>query len=210
VPNGFSLPELTTKVDSNFKIKIDEITRKNDVVFLFLGRINKKKGLGLLIPAFGMLKDKSNLKHKLLIVGPNDGYEEEVRNLIIECNLESDSIEVLEPVKGAEKDYLLKNCHVFVLPSYSEGFSIAALEAIAYGIPGIFSDTIGFADDITTYHAGLICELNETSLSEQMHKLSANAELRDSISKNGKQLFADKYRIEKIAINYMNEILAIK
>jgi glycosyltransferase involved in cell wall biosynthesis len=210
VPNGFSLPELITKVDSNFKIKIDEITRKNDVVFLFLGRINKKKGLGLLIPAFGMLKDKSNLKHKLLIVGPNDGYEEELRKLISEKNLDSDSIEILEPVKGAEKDYLLKNCHVFVLPSYSEGFSIAALEAIAYGIPGIFSETIGFADDITTYQAGLICELNETSLSKQMYKLSADAELRDGISNNGKQLFADKYRIEKIAINYMNEILAIK
>jgi hypothetical protein len=43
-----------------------------------------------------------------------------------------------------------------------------------------------------------------------MHKLSADAELRDGISNNGKQLFADKYRIEKIAINYMNEILAIK
>ena len=210
VPNGFSLPEVTSEVDSKLKIKIDEIRSNKDVVFLFLGRINKKKGLGLLIPAFGMLKDKSNLKHKLLIVGPNDGYEEELRKLISEKNLDFDSIEIFEPVKGAEKDYLLKNCHVFVLPSYSEGFSIAALEAIAYGIPGIFSETIGFADDITTYQAGLICELNETSLSKQMHKLSADAELRDGISKNGKQLFADKYRIEKIAINYMNEILAIK
>jgi len=210
VPNGFSLPELTTMVDSSFKLKIDEIVNKYDVVFLFLGRINKKKGLGLLIPAFGILQEKSNLKHKLLIVGPNDGYKEELHKLISDSNLDADTIEILDPVKGAEKDYLLKNCHVFVLPSYSEGFSIAALEAIAYGIPGVFSDTIGFAEDIISYEAGLICELNEASLSEQMYKLSVDTTLRERIATNGKRLFADKYMIEKVALNYMNEILAHK
>jgi glycosyltransferase involved in cell wall biosynthesis len=120
------------------------------------------------------------------------------------------SVEILDPVKGAEKDYLLNNCHVFVLPSYSEGFSIAALEAIAYGIPGIYSDTIGFSDDINTYQAGLICELNEVSLSDQMFKLCIDSSLRDRISKNGKQLYAEKYMIEKVALTYITEILALK
>jgi glycosyltransferase involved in cell wall biosynthesis len=210
VPNGFSLPEVTCEVDSNFKIKIDEIRSNKDVVFLFLGRINKKKGLGLLIPAFQMLMKKGSLNPKLLIVGPNDGYKDELFRLMSEHHIDTDSVEVLDAVKGAEKDYLLKKCHVFILPSYSEGFSIAALEAIAYGIPGIFSDTIGFAEDIISYDAGLICELNVASLSEQMYKLSVDTTLQEQIAKNGKRLYTDKYMIEKVALSYMNEILAHK
>lgn len=207
VPNGFSLPVVTNEVEPIFKSKVDQVISDNDIVFLFLGRINKKKGLDLLIPAFRLLIEKINLRVKLLIVGPNDGYKDELYRLIHENNFNSDSIELLDPVKGAEKDYLLTKCHVFILPSYSEGFSIAALEAIAYGIPGIYSETIGFADDVLTSQAGLICELNEESIAEKMYNLSVDPNLRNSISTNGKQLYADKFRIEKIALAYIKEIL---
>ena len=207
VPNGFSLPSVTNEVEPIFKSKVDQVISENEITFLFLGRINKKKGLDLLVPAFRLVKQKSNLGVKLLIVGPNDGYKDELYRLIRENNLNSDSIELLDPVKGAEKDYLLRKCHVFILPSYSEGFSIAALEAIAYGIPGIYSETIGFSDDVMTCHAGLICELNEDSIAKQMYKLSIDANLRASISENGKKLYAEKYRIEKVALAYINEIL---
>lgn len=207
VPNGFSLPVVTNEVEPIFKSIVDQAISDNDIVYLFLGRINKKKGLDLLIPAFRLLKEKSNLRVKLLIVGPNDGYKDELYRLIHENNFNSDSIELLDPVKGAEKDYLLTKCHVFILPSYSEGFSIAALEAIAYGIPGIYSETIGFADDVLTSQAGLICELNEESIAEKMYNLSVDPNLRNSISTNGKQLYVDKFRIEKVALAYINEIL---
>ena len=105
------------------------------------------------------------------------------------------------------KDYLLKKCHVFVLPSYSEGFSIAALEAIANGIPGIYSDTIGFAEDIKENLAGLICDLNVGSIVEQMHLLCIDSVLRENIKKNGIDLFTNNYKIEIVAKNYIEQIL---
>jgi glycosyltransferase involved in cell wall biosynthesis len=102
-----------------------------------LGRLNKKKGLDLLIPAFAEFQSKYNFKAKLLIVGPDDGYKADIEKLIIriEEDVITKSIHLLDSVKDAEKSYILEKCNVFILPSYSEGFSIAALEAIGNGIP---------------------------------------------------------------------------
>ncbi len=210
VPNGLSIPHIFDEVDLTFKENIDSLLRSNDIVLLYLGRINKKKGLDLLVPAFNKLIGLTSLKIKLLLVGPDDGYLNELQSIVSSNPSNYNFIEFLKPVKGAEKDYLLNNCHVFVLPSYSEGFSIAALEAIAYGIPGIFSDVVGFSEDIKAYKAGLICKLDVESLTEQMYKLITNEDLRKSISINGKKLFAEKYSIDKVAENYINNILSIK
>jgi glycosyltransferase involved in cell wall biosynthesis len=210
VPNGLNLPQLFNEVDLIFKKKLDTILDSNDFVILYLGRINKKKGLDLLIPAFKNLLNMTPLKVKLLLVGPDDGYQTELQN-IVNSNFEGNAqVEFISSVRGSEKVYLLQNCHAFVLPSYSEGFSIAALEAIAYGIPGIYSEVVGFSEDIKRYNAGLLCDLTTDSLTEQLFKLCSNNSLRSSISSNGRKLFEDKYSIEKVAVNYINNILSLK
>lgn len=206
IPNGLSIIELDKQVNRGFKEKIDSYINSSEVVFLYLGRLNKKKGLDLLLPAFIKFQ-KDHINSHLLLVGPNDGYKQELEIVIKENINSSGNIHILDKVKDAEKVYLLKKCHVFILPSYSEGFSIAALEAIAYGIPGIYSNTVGFSDDIVTYQAGLICELNIDSITNQMLVLSRNKALQKSIVKNGKVLFKDKYRTEIVAKQFIDKVL---
>ena len=140
-------------------------------------------------------------------MGPDDGYKVELEVAIKESKYSRANIHILDKVKDAEKVYLLKKCHVFILPSYSEGFSIAALEAIAYGIPGIYSNTIGFSEDIITYQAGLICDLNKESITNQMMLLSRNKVLHESIKKNGQVLFNEKYRTEIVAKQFIDKVL---
>ena len=206
VPNGLAVFNFDKQVNPTFKNKIDSHLTTTEIVFLYLGRLNKKKGLDLLLPAFIEFQ-KYNISSKLLIVGPDDGYKNELELAINEnINLNA-NVHILDKVKDAEKEYLLKNCHIFILPSYSEGFSIAALEAIAYGIPGIYSNTIGFSEDILTYQAGLICELNIASISNQMLDLSKNKDLRETIITNGQALFNEKYRIEIVAKRMIDKVL---
>lgn len=206
VPNGLADLNFDKQVNPTFKNKIDSYLTSTEIVFLYLGRLNKKKGLDLLLPAFIEFQ-KYNISSRLLIVGPDDGYKDELELAINKNNNSNTNIHILDKVKDAEKEYLLNYCHVFILPSYSEGFSIAALEAIAYGIPGIYSNTIGFTEDIITYQAGLICELNINSISNQMLKLSKNKALRKSIITNGQALFNEKYRIEIVAKQLIDKIL---
>lgn len=209
IPNGLAIEKNNYIIDKIFKEKIDKIALDSNFIFLYLGRLNQKKGLDLLIPAFIEFQSKYNLKAKLLIVGPDDGYKAYIKKILI--GMESDgninTIHLLEPVKNAEKVYLLEKCDVFILPSYSEGFSIAALEAIGNGIPGIYSNTIGFSDDIKEYEAGLICDLNVQSIIDKMALISTDFELRKSIKKNGIRLFNDKFKIETVANQYINQIL---
>lgn len=209
IPNGLAIEKSVKIIDNIFKAKIDTILLDSDMVFLYLGRLNKKKGLDLLIPAFIEFQSKYNLKAKLLLVGPDDGYKAVIKKTLFKiegvCN--TNSIHLLEPVKNTEKTYLLEKCNVFILPSYSEGFSIAALEAIGYGIPGIYSNTIGFSDDIKEYEAGLICDLNIQSIVDKMTLIASDSDLRESIKKNGIKLFNDKFKIETVANQYIHQIL---
>jgi glycosyltransferase involved in cell wall biosynthesis len=209
IPNGLAIEKSVKIIDKIFKVKIDKILFDSDLVFLYLGRLNKKKGLDLLIPAFTEFHSKYNLKAKLLLVGPDDGYKAFIKKILIrmEGDGNTNSIHLLEPVKNTEKAYLLEKCNVFILPSYSEGFSIAALEAIGYGIPGIYSNTIGFSDDIKEYEAGLICDLNIQSIVDKMTLIASDSELRESIKKNGIKLFNDKFKIETVANQYIHQIL---
>lgn len=206
IPNGISIIEIDKKVNPEFKDKIDSYINSSDIVFLYLGRLNKKKGLDLLLPAFIEFQ-RNNSSSTLLLVGPDDGYKVELEIAIKKSKNSSANIHILDKVKDAEKVYLLKKCHVFILPSYSEGFSIAALEAIAYGIPGIYSNTIGFSEDLITYQAGLICDLNKESIANQMLLLSSNKVLRESIKKNGQLLFNEKYRTEIVAKQFIDKVL---
>jgi glycosyltransferase involved in cell wall biosynthesis len=209
IPNGLALEKNIEIIDKIFKANIDKILKESDMVFLYLGRLNKKKGLDLLIPAFTEFQNKYNHNAKLLLVGPDDGYKAFIKKLLIrkESDGNSNSIHLLDPVKNTEKAYLLKKCNVFILPSYSEGFSIAALEAIGYGIPGIYSNTIGFSDDIKEYEAGLICDLNIQSIVDKMTLLASDTLLRETIKKNGIKLFNDKFKIETVANQYIHQIL---
>jgi glycosyltransferase involved in cell wall biosynthesis len=209
IPNGLAKPKKEIDVLPAFKTKIDNLIEDNDLIFLFLGRLNKKKGLNLLLPAFIEFQQNSEFKVKLLLVGPDDGMQTELEAFVNSTQNFNHSILIFEPVKGAEKDYLLRNCHVFVLPSFSEGFSIAALEAISYGIPGIYSKTIGFARDVAEYNAGLICELTVESIIDRLKQISSNAKIRTEIAENGLTLFSDKYLIEKVAKSYIDQFISL-
>ena len=201
IPNGLYAPDSFVDIDFEFKSMIDSFVNEDSFIYLFLSRINKKKGLDLLVPAFNeLLLDFPNIK--LIIAGPEGDFSEELTHLIHGKS----NILLLPSCINWSKKYLFKKSDVFVLPSYSEGFSIAALEAISYGKPSIFSNFIGFSDDVKQFNAGLISDNTIWSLYDNMRIIYENSNLRKELTLNSIQLFNNKFRMDIIGDLFLNKI----
>jgi glycosyltransferase involved in cell wall biosynthesis len=115
-------------------------------IVLFLSRVHEKKGLDLLIPAFAAAR-KSLPDLHLVIAGPDDGMLERARALARQHQVE-DEVTFTGMLIGADKLAAFSAASMFALPSYSENFGIAIVEAMAAGLPAIVSDQVNIYREI--------------------------------------------------------------
>lgn len=134
IPNGTELPELPVKRSAP---REPCLTDKRNL--LFFGRLHPKKGVAELIEAWALLK-KNDLKvfsdWKLIVAGWDDGgHASRYISMANDLGLSVDEIEFPGPKFGEAKAHLLGDADAFILPSYSEGFPMAVLEAWSYALP---------------------------------------------------------------------------
>lgn len=116
------------------------IKKPDDVLkVLFLGAIGPRKGVFDLLDAIRQNRDLVQGRLQMVIGG--NGETEQLEQYLKEHRLE-DLVSFEGWVVGDHKARLLTDCHLFVLPSYSEGVPIAILEAMSYGLP-ILSTPVG-------------------------------------------------------------------
>jgi glycosyltransferase involved in cell wall biosynthesis len=123
-------------------------------VFMFLGRLNKDKGIIDLIDAFTQI-DQGNFPCSLYLIGHD---EEEIKNRFQTI---SSKIHFIPHEKKPEE--LLQACDTFCLPSYREGFGLSVIEASALEKPIICSDAYGLADTIIEGQTGLRHRVGDVS-----------------------------------------------
>jgi len=113
----------------------EKIGLTDDVpLILFLGRLNFKKGLDLLIPAFASLRESIPDAH-LAIVGPdNEGYGSKVRGWCRERSVEG-NVTFVDHLPQDEVIQAYVDADVFVLASYTENFGMTVVEAMACACP---------------------------------------------------------------------------
>lgn len=110
-------------------------------VLLFLSRIDRKKGLDLLLRALVSLPERDRASLRLAVVG--DGDARLTAALQRFCAARGGALPRIDwvgPVWGAEKWRYLQGADLFVLPSHSENFGLAVLEALRVGTPVLTSD----------------------------------------------------------------------
>lgn len=203
IPNGIEDPikEHDHEPAVDFVEKLTNIQSKASFVFLFLSRINRKKGLDILLEAFKQITQLHGESVHLIIAGPQDDYSESLNDQL--KSYPNQNIHLFDVVTGADKAYLLEQVSGFVLPSYSEGFSIAALEAMAYSKPCIFSTRIGFANELIAVHAAEICEPHVDGIIQSMNKILADEAYRTEIGQQARALFLRDYQINKVASDFL-------
>lgn len=114
----------------------------NTKSIVYIGRLEKRKGVELLIPAFAQLVQEIPNAH-LIIAG--SGVQASKLRRYVE-DREIPNIEFLGYVSDEEKLRLLRNADLAVFPSpYGEGFGIVLLETMAVGTPLLAGNNIGYA-----------------------------------------------------------------
>jgi glycosyltransferase involved in cell wall biosynthesis len=117
--------------------------RKGDKVVLFLGRITMQKGPEYFIRAARKVLEKYD-KVKFVMAGSGDM----AKNVIELAAAEGIGHKVLFTgfLRGKDVERVFKMADVYVMPSVSEPFGIAPLEAISHDVPVIISKTSGVAE----------------------------------------------------------------
>lgn len=196
VPNGLKKEEFDNLPDRNHIESLYPELR-NRLVLLFLGRVTPKKGLDILVKAYGTLLKEIDDVH-LLICGPEDIEYKKVIVKLLNDNHAIGKTTFTGMLTGDEKLAAFSRADIFILPSYSEGFSASTLEAMACGLPVIISEHCKFLD-LEKLGAGKIIKADAGHLIKALRKLLNNPSMRLALGSKARQLFLEGYTMDKIA-----------
>lgn len=137
--------------------------QKSAKTLLFLARLHPKKGLDMLMRAWARLPMAMRQDWCIEIAGPDElGHRTEIEGLVQSLGL-SREVRFCGVVGGEEKLNVLARADAFVLPSRSEGFSVAILEAMASCLPVLATTACNFPS-LSQYGGGWSVEPSEDGI----------------------------------------------
>jgi len=197
VPRGITMEDYCSKPDEAILNQYyPQLKEKN--VLLFLGRLHPKKGLDLLAGAMErIIKERQHVY--LVIAGSGEkSYEERIKKLFMKKGL-ADYVLFTRMVLGKERLSAFYKSRIFVLPSYGENFGMAAVEAMACGLPVIITNKVGLYTDVEEYKAGIIAHCDAKEIAEAIMRLLDREDLAKSMGENARRLVEDRFTSEKVA-----------
>lgn len=198
VPLGVDLGEFQDLPEpGRFRERFPEIGPKQ--IILFLGRINFKKGLDLVVQALARVVRHRQDVH-LVVAGPDDdGWGARVKGWLKEAEI-SDYATFTGMLLGEEKLAVLRDARMFVLPSYSENFGLAVVEAMACGLPVVISDQVNIWREVEAAGAGLVGPCDAASLAGHLERLLADPRLAAEMGRRGRELVRQRFQWDGVAL----------
>ena len=190
IPNGIDFKHFSTNVAPMPQYQDGKIN------ILFVGRLEKRKGLRYLLEAYGKLKwDLPNIR--LIVVGPGNPDKESYR-VMSSQNLQD--VEFVGRVSYDDLPRYYASADIFCSPATgAESFGIVLLEAMSAGKPVVASDIEGFRGVMTHGEQGLLVPKKDSNaMAEALGMLARDPELRRKLGGNGNRL-AEEYRWEVVA-----------
>ena len=179
-----SVPSLYSKLRVVYNGYCDELLKPINVprepIVLTVARVEPVKGIHDLITAFAKVASKYP-EWRLRIVGPvtDREYFSKLVNLVNELRL-SGRVEFIGPISDSYLVEEYSRASIFVLPSYMEGSSIARVEAMAFGLPVITTETGGSE---VVKGVGIIIKPGDVDgLAHALDKLIGDVDLRTRLS----------------------------
>ena len=204
--NGINYQELIKPVN-DFKIKYN-IEKK---FILFLGRFNSVKGIDYLLKSYAkVISDTAFQNIKLVIMGADFGYQNEMEKLILNLNLQ-DRIIVLKKPTRDDVISAYHACEFLVLPSRWEMSPLTPVEGFACKKSTISSKLHGIPYVIENGKTGLLVDPeNIDELADAICKLLKNPELAVQMGKNGykkvEEVFNSDHMTQQILEVYKSAI----
>ena len=195
IPNGIDF--------ERFNRRQPPITELQDgrLNVLFLGRLEKRKGLSHLLRAWGQVREVVP-RSRLVVVGGGSGLEHYQKFV---QGVESDDIVFTGPVSDEDKVRYYQTADLYCAPSTGgESFGIVLLEAMAAGTPIVATDIPGYREVVTEGKEGLLVPpKNADQLADVIIRLLLDSRARAHLAENGRRSAA-KYDWSRIAAEVLD------
>lgn len=182
--SGVNTERFAPSIESRAKAREEIGVNEDKVVFTFMGRANKEKGVYEIFEAFNNLVPK-HPEAFLLFFGSDEGncfsHLTEYPNI-------RDGVNFMYFGRTSTPGFHLQASDVFLMPSYREGFGTSVIEASCLGIPVICSDAYGIMDAMVDNVTGWRCNVADVaSLQDAMEKAILSPDLRKQYGQNGRK-----------------------
>lgn len=196
VPNGLDWADFRELPKSGgFRTRLG--VNAEQTIILFLGRLNFKKGLDLLIPAFAQVLEC--LPNAILaVVGPdNEGFGKTVRRWSWEYKVQ-DRVQFCDHLsaEGVRQAYV--DADVFALTSYTENFGMTVAEAMACACPVVISDQVNIWPAVEAARAGIVVPLAVGKIRDALIRVLTDRETGARMGAAGRSLVQERFVWERI------------
>lgn len=169
IPHGITVPAPLPQARASLRHRLN--LPKDQPILVFLSRVHPKKGLENLLAALQPLRSQ---RFTLVIAGSGEAsYEAQIDQLIQQQGLKS-HVHRLGFVRGEAKDCLLQGADAFVLPSHSENFGLAVLEALAAGLPVVITPGVALAEAVQHHQVGWVTAAEPAVLADCLKQVLAD------------------------------------
>jgi len=202
IPNGIDLGHFSSSA-----LPIEEFC-DGKINILFVGRLEKRKGLDYLLKAYRQVK-KEFPESRLIIVGPGTRFRRKYEKWVSRSGLTD--VAFIGHVSHDELPRYYKTADIFCAPATGqESFGIVLLEAMAVGKPIVATNIEGYASVLTNGQEGLLVPpKNDRGLAQALLRLMSDDSLRQQMGDRG-LVTAQEYNWEKVArrvLDYYEKIL---
>lgn len=161
---------------------------------LFLGRLGQRKGTFDLLESIKRLDAEIDPDIRFYLCG--DGAVSEVEQRIEALGIRP-RIAHVGWVDGKMKKEFMSRTMIHVLPSYNEGFPMAVLEAMAYGIPTISTNIASIPEVLHDGENGfLITPGDVDALTARLYQLITDKALRETFSDRSYTLLTEAFSLD--------------
>jgi glycosyltransferase involved in cell wall biosynthesis len=169
---------------------------------LFLARLSPVKGVELLLDAFEILQ-RTNPQAVLVVAGSGDDCY--VRDLRARADKLGVSAEVVWTgfLDRSAKAAAMADADVFVVPSRSESFGLAAVEALSAALPTVITEGVGIAKEVASSGAGVVVAPTAAAIASAIGHILSDAELACGLSFRAASLVRSRYQPDAVAAQVM-------
>ncbi|HVB76458.1 MAG TPA: glycosyltransferase [Candidatus Nitrosotalea sp.] len=191
--------------------------REGQRLLLFVGRLERLKGVEIILRAFHLAADRRHPDARLVILGEDSdpGIPSErarLAGIVGDLGL-TGRVEFVGPVPQRELGLWYSASEACLLPSYTESFGLVGLEAQACGTPVIASNLAGFASVVRDGVTGFLVDGPDPAMyAERMGRILADPDLSLTMGRRG-TLLAQRFswtRTVDSLIRYLDELTSIQ
>lgn len=199
----FKPPTPQEKRVLRYQLGLDE----EQVIILFVGVINERKGVRRLLAAFREVAS-SHSEAQLLVLGPSllpdADYLQSVRKSIDAWDL-SGRVMLVDELVDNVHDYM-RAADIFCLPTRREGFGMVIIEAMAAGLPVVVSRLEGVTTEIIrSDREGILVPVGDTArLAEALTELIGDNMLRSKLGQAARRKVLSEYVLETYSRRWLS------